>query len=68
MSPYTHRGALVAGTLLVLVWAGAGLDARVMAHMSLALKRRLGRSGIFFTAASEFLRYEFPRLAVRIDG
>ncbi|MGE5275796.1 MAG: diacylglycerol/lipid kinase family protein [Acidobacteriota bacterium] len=59
---------LLANDRPFLLWAGTGLDARVMGHMSLALKRRLGRSGIFFTAASEFLRYEFPRLAVRIDG
>ncbi len=51
-----------------LLWAGAGLDARVMGHMSLKLKRRLGRAGIAVTAASEFFRYEFPRLRVTVDG
>jgi diacylglycerol kinase family enzyme len=51
-----------------LLWAGAGIDARVMGHMSLSLKRRLGRRGIAFTAFSEFFRYEFPRLQVTIDG
>ncbi len=51
-----------------LLWAGAGLDARVMANMSLAWKRRLGRAGILPTALSQFLRYEFPRLEVEIDG
>jgi diacylglycerol kinase (ATP) len=51
-----------------LLWAGAGLDARIMGKMSLLLKRWLGRTGIFFTVAPEFFRYEFPRLDVRIDG
>jgi diacylglycerol kinase family enzyme len=32
------------------------------------LKRWLGRSGIFFTVAREFFRYEFPRLEVTVDG
>jgi len=51
-----------------LLWAGAGLDARVMGNISLRLKRWLGRAGITLTAISEFLRYEFPRLEVSIDG
>jgi len=51
-----------------LMWAGAGLDARVMGKMNLTLKRLLGRGGIFFTAANQFARYEFPRLEVEIDG
>ncbi len=51
-----------------LLWAGVGLDARVMGQMNLALKRHLGRAGIFGTALSEFLQYEFPRLEVEIDG
>ena len=51
-----------------LLWAGAGLDARVMGKMSLRLKRHLGRSGITPTAWREFFRYEFPRLRVEVDG
>src|SRR5262249_56918967 len=51
-----------------LLWAGAGLDARVMGNMRFAWKRLLGRAGIFPTAIKEFLRYEFPRLEVTIDG
>jgi diacylglycerol kinase (ATP) len=51
-----------------LLMAGVGLDARVMGKMNLFLKRWLGRAGIFFTVAPEFLRYEFPRLDVEIDG
>lgn len=51
-----------------LLWAGVGLDARIMGHMSLFLKRWLGRTGIFFTVWSEFFSYEFPRLEVAVDG
>jgi diacylglycerol kinase family enzyme len=51
-----------------LLWAGVGLDARIMGHMSPMLKRWLGRTGIFFTVADEFFRYEFPRLEVMVDG
>jgi len=58
---------LLANDRAFLLWAGAGLDARVMGHMSPTLKRWLGRVGIFVTAASEFFRYEFPRLEVQVD-
>jgi diacylglycerol kinase (ATP) len=51
-----------------LLWAGAGLDARVMGNMRLAWKRLLGRLGIFPTAVFQFLTYEFPRLEVTVDG
>ena len=51
-----------------LMWAGTGLDARIMENMNLTLKRWLGRAGIFVTAAKEFAQYEFPRLEVDIDG
>lgn len=51
-----------------LLWAGVGLDARIMANENPWLKRWLGRAGIFFTVAPEFLRYEFPRLEVTVDG
>ena len=51
-----------------LLWAGAGLDARIMGHMKPLLKRWLGRAGIFYTVAPEFFGYEFPRLEIRVDG
>jgi diacylglycerol kinase (ATP) len=65
--PRTVR-VLTANDRTFLLWAGAGLDARVMGNMSLTLKRHLGRAGISLTAAFEFLRYEFPRLQVAVDG
>ncbi|HTY40547.1 MAG TPA: diacylglycerol kinase family protein [Thermoanaerobaculia bacterium] len=51
-----------------LLWAGAGLDARVMANMRFPWKRLLGRTGILPTALAQFLVYDFPRLEVTIDG
>ena len=59
---------LFANERAFLLWAGVGLDARIMGHMSLVLKRWLGRTGIFFTVADEFFRYEFPKLEVTVDG
>lgn len=60
--------AAVANDRPFLLMAGVGLDARVMGKMSLFLKRWFGRAGIFVTALAEFLRYEFPRLDVEVDG
>ena len=63
----TVRVAVANGRPFLLM-AGIGLDARVMGRMSLFLKRWFGRAGIFVTALAEFLRYEFPRLDVEVDG
>jgi diacylglycerol kinase (ATP) len=51
-----------------LLWAGIGIDARIMARVPRRWKRSLGRAGIFLTSAAELARYEFPRLEVTIDG
>jgi diacylglycerol kinase (ATP) len=51
-----------------LLWAGVGIDARIMARVRPLWKRRLGRAGIFFTSLWECARYEFPRLEVTVDG
>jgi diacylglycerol kinase (ATP) len=59
---------LLANERPFLLWAGVGLDARIMGRTLPRLKRWLGRSGIFFTVAREFFRYEFPRLEVSVDG
>jgi diacylglycerol kinase family enzyme len=59
---------LLANDRPFLLWAGVGLDARIMGRTLPLLKRWLGRSGIFFTVAREFFRYEFPRLEVTVDG
>ncbi len=59
---------LLANDRPFLLWAGAGLDARIMGHTNWTLKRWLGRAGIFATVASEFFRYEFPLLEVTADG
>jgi diacylglycerol kinase family enzyme len=59
---------LLANERPFLLWAGVGLDARIMGRMLPTLKRWLGRAGIFVTVAREFFRYEFPRLEVTIDG
>ena len=59
---------LLANERPFLLWAGVGLDARIMGRTLPFLKRTLGRTGIFFTVAREFFRYEFPRLEVTVDG
>jgi YegS/Rv2252/BmrU family lipid kinase len=65
--PKTVRAGVANGRPFLLM-AGVGLDARVMGRMSFFLKRWFGRAGIFVTAVREYLRYEFPRLDVEIDG
>ena len=65
--PRTVR-LLLANERPFLLWAGIGLDARIMGRMIPLLKRWLGRTGIFCTVAPEFFRYEFPRLEVSVDG
>ena len=59
---------LLANDRPFLLWAGVGLDARIMGRTLPLLKRWLGRTGIFFTVFREFFRYEFPRLEVTVDG
>jgi diacylglycerol kinase (ATP) len=59
---------LLANDRPFLLWAGVGLDARIMGNMLPTLKRWFGRTGIFVTVAREFFRYEFPRLEVTVDG
>jgi diacylglycerol kinase (ATP) len=59
---------LLANERPFLLWAGVGLDARIMGRMLPSLKRWIGRTGIFVTVATEFFRYEFPRLEVTVDG
>jgi len=43
---------------------GVGFDARVMSRAVPLLKRLFGRTGIGWTATVEWLRYEFPEIAV----
>jgi diacylglycerol kinase (ATP) len=43
---------------------GLGFDARVMSRAVPILKRLFGRTGIGWTATIEWLRYEFPAIAV----
>jgi diacylglycerol kinase (ATP) len=59
---------LLANERPFLLWAGVGLDARIMGRTLPFLKRWFGRAGIFLTVAREFFRYEFPRLEVTVDG
>jgi diacylglycerol kinase family enzyme len=47
-----------------LIGTGVGFDARVMANTVPVLKRLFGRTGIGYTATLEWLRYEFPTIAV----
>jgi diacylglycerol kinase (ATP) len=43
---------------------GVGFDARVMSRAVPLLKRLFGRTGIGWTATIEWLRYEFPQIAI----
>jgi diacylglycerol kinase (ATP) len=47
-----------------LIGMGVGFDARVMKNTVPLLKRLFGRTGIGWTATLEWLKYEFPPIAV----
>jgi len=47
---------------------GAGFDAEVVHHLSLPLKRVLGKTAYVLQALRETIRYRFPQIAVTIDG
>ncbi len=47
-----------------VIGTGVGFDARVMGNASPILKRLFGRTGIAWTATTEWLKYEFPPIEV----
>src|SRR5262249_60700955 len=48
--------------------AGAGFDAHVVAHVSLRLKRLLGKGAYVLESLRQLWRFPFPRYRVTIDG
>lgn len=61
------RLGCVNGRHFVLM-AGAGLDAQVVAHVSLALKRRAGKAAYVLETLLQLACYRFPPLQVTVDG
>lgn len=51
-----------------LMQASLGLDAAVIAGLSPALKRRLGKLGVALSGLLTWSRYRFPELALSADG
>lgn len=47
---------------------GAGFDAAVVAHLDLALKRRIGRAAYVWQSLRELPRYAFPIVRAELDG
>lgn len=47
---------------------GAGFDAEVVHHLSLPLKRLLGKGAYVLQGLRETIRYRFPQMALTIDG
>jgi diacylglycerol kinase family enzyme len=47
---------------------GTGFDAEVVHHLSLPLKRALGKAAYVLQGLRETVRYRFPRIDVSIDG
>lgn len=66
-SPRTLRLGTVNGRFFVMM-AGAGFDAHVVAGLSLARKRRLGKLAYVGEALLQAWRYPFPVLRVSADG
>src|SRR5262245_61827123 len=48
--------------------AGAGFDAHVVAHVSLRLKRLLGKGAYVLESLRQLWRFSFPRYRVTVDG
>lgn len=51
-----------------LLMAGAGLDAEVVAGVSVALKRHAGRLAYVMESLKQAMGYDFPKLGIRADG
>ncbi len=51
-----------------LLMAGIGFDAEVVAHLDLALKRRLGKAAYVVESLRQLARHETRRFSARIDG
>lgn len=47
---------------------GAGFDAAVVAHLDLALKRRIGRTAYVWQSLRELPRHAFPPVTAELDG
>lgn len=47
---------------------GAGFDASVVERLDLGLKRRIGRAAYVWQSLRELPRYDFPPIAVTLDG
>ena len=56
------------GELLFVQMLGAGLDAQVVHHLPLALKKRIGRGAYVTQPLREIARYKFPPIRVVLDG
>jgi YegS/Rv2252/BmrU family lipid kinase len=56
------------GTRLFVQMVGVGLDAQVVHHLPLGLKRCLGRGAYAAQTVREMVRYSYRPIQVRIDG
>ncbi len=56
------------GSRLFVQMLGAGFDAQVVHHLSVRLKRRMGRGAYVAQSLREAGRYSFPPIRLRIDG
>jgi YegS/Rv2252/BmrU family lipid kinase len=66
--PARHVHVGVANRRRFLLMAGAGLDAHVVAGVSVALKRRTGKLAYVVESLRQAMGYDFPKLGIRVDG
>ncbi|TAN59782.1 MAG: diacylglycerol kinase family lipid kinase [Magnetospirillum sp.] len=66
--PARHVHVAVANCRRFLLMAGAGLDAHVVAGVSVALKRRAGKLAYVVESLKQAVGYDFPLLTIRADG
>ncbi len=53
---------------LFVQMVGVGLDAQVVHHLNLPMKRILGKGAYVLQTVREMVRYQYPSLRVRLDG
>lgn len=66
--PGTANGESQTASRLFVQMLGVGFDAHVVAHLSVPLKRAIGRTAYALQTLRELPRYDFAPIRLRLDG